>query len=334
MGDTAKRSETAHRAIRARKKRAALGSTYADSDRRPSQKARAHPAEMRPEPCSATPEIRGQCREEPPCTGKPSTRTPHRSSHPVSPTTTGGAPPSPGRRRAPRWPGCPAAGSTWRTRPSTGTRPLTTRTRSRCAASPGTTRSRPSRTRNWPAARPASRTRPAEPVNLDHAAIRRPGTDISPITYGGSLPKALAAADELAAEGISAEVIDLRTLRPLDDAAVTASVARTHRAVVIDEAWRTGSLAAEVSARIAESRSTTWTRPSSGCAARRCPCRTPGGWRRPPCPRSPTSSRPPTGRWTDHGRVHHAAPRRGHGRGNAPAAARAHESPTTKRQAS
>ncbi|MFI9617146.1 alpha-ketoacid dehydrogenase subunit beta [Streptomyces sp. NPDC052023] len=93
---------------------------------------------------------------------------------------------------------------------------------------------------------------PAAPVDLDHAAIRRPGTDISLITYGGSLPKALAAADELAAEGINAEVIDLRTLRPLDDAAITASVARTHRAVVIDEAWRTGSLAAEVSARIAE----------------------------------------------------------------------------------
>ncbi|MFF4713212.1 alpha-ketoacid dehydrogenase subunit beta [Streptomyces eurythermus] len=93
---------------------------------------------------------------------------------------------------------------------------------------------------------------PTAPVDLDHAAIRRPGTDISLITYGGSLPKALAAADELAAEGINADVLDLRTLRPLDDVAITASVARTHHAVVIDEAWRTGSLAAEVSARIAE----------------------------------------------------------------------------------
>ncbi|WP_460072903.1 alpha-ketoacid dehydrogenase subunit beta [Streptomyces sp. YKOK-I1] len=92
----------------------------------------------------------------------------------------------------------------------------------------------------------------AGPVDLDHAVIRRPGTDISLITYGGSLSKALTAADELAAEGVSAEVIDLRTLRPLDVATVTASVARTHRAVVVDEAWRTGSLAAEVSARIAE----------------------------------------------------------------------------------
>ncbi|ANZ13777.1 alpha-ketoacid dehydrogenase subunit beta [Streptomyces noursei] len=93
---------------------------------------------------------------------------------------------------------------------------------------------------------------PAGPVDLDHAAVRRPGTDISLITYGGSLPKALTAADELANDGIDAEVVDLRTLRPLDGTAVAASVARTHRAVVIDEAWRSGSLAAEVSARIAE----------------------------------------------------------------------------------
>ncbi|MFF7311665.1 pyruvate dehydrogenase complex E1 component subunit beta [Streptomyces sp. NPDC008137] len=90
------------------------------------------------------------------------------------------------------------------------------------------------------------------PLDLDHAAIRRPGTDISLITYGGSLPKTLAAADELAAEGVNAEVVDLRALRPLDVVAVTGSVARTHRAVVVDEAWRTGSFAAEVSARIAE----------------------------------------------------------------------------------
>ncbi|MEU5613873.1 alpha-ketoacid dehydrogenase subunit beta [Streptomyces sparsogenes] len=92
----------------------------------------------------------------------------------------------------------------------------------------------------------------AAPVDLDHAAIRRPGTDISLITYGGSLPKVLTAADELAAEDISAEVVELRTLRPLDDDTITASVARTHHAVVVDEGWRTGSLAAEVSARIAE----------------------------------------------------------------------------------
>ncbi|MFF4541893.1 alpha-ketoacid dehydrogenase subunit beta [Streptomyces aureus] len=92
----------------------------------------------------------------------------------------------------------------------------------------------------------------AGPVGIDRAAVRRPGTDVSLITYGGSLPKALAAADELGSGGVSAEVIDLRTLRPLDDTTVGDSVAHTHRAVVIDEAWRTGSLAAEISARLTE----------------------------------------------------------------------------------
>jgi pyruvate dehydrogenase E1 component beta subunit len=92
----------------------------------------------------------------------------------------------------------------------------------------------------------------ASPVDITTAAVRRPGSDVSLITYGGSLPKTLEAADALAAEGIKAEVIDLRTLRPLDEATILASVARTHRAVVVDEGWRSGSLAAEVSARIME----------------------------------------------------------------------------------
>jgi pyruvate dehydrogenase E1 component beta subunit len=89
-------------------------------------------------------------------------------------------------------------------------------------------------------------------VDISTAAIRRPGNDVSLITYGGSLPTVLDAADQLAGEGIDAEVLDLRTLRPLDDAAILATVARTHRAVVIDEGWRSGSISAEVSARITE----------------------------------------------------------------------------------
>jgi pyruvate dehydrogenase E1 component beta subunit len=89
-------------------------------------------------------------------------------------------------------------------------------------------------------------------VDIRSAAIRREGTDVSLITYGGTLGKALSAADQLAADGISAEVIDLRSLRPLDDATIMASVGRTHRAVIVDEGWRTGSLSAEVSARITE----------------------------------------------------------------------------------
>ncbi|HVY64152.1 MAG TPA: alpha-ketoacid dehydrogenase subunit beta [Gammaproteobacteria bacterium] len=89
-------------------------------------------------------------------------------------------------------------------------------------------------------------------VSLEGAAVRRAGSDVSLITYGGSLGKTLAAAGELATAGIGAEVIDLRSLRPLDTATVLASVRKTHRAVVVDEGWRTGSLAAEIVARIAE----------------------------------------------------------------------------------
>jgi len=92
----------------------------------------------------------------------------------------------------------------------------------------------------------------AGPVDITSAAVRRPGTDVSLITYGGTLGKPLDAAQRLAGEGVSAEVIDLRVLRPLDEATVLASVGRTHRAVVVDEGWRSGSLSAEVSARITE----------------------------------------------------------------------------------
>jgi 2-oxoisovalerate dehydrogenase E1 component len=92
----------------------------------------------------------------------------------------------------------------------------------------------------------------AGPVEIDRAAVRRTGRDLTLVTYGGSLPKTLGAAERLAEEGIEAEVVDLRVLRPLDDATILGSVARTRRAVVVDEGWRTGSLAAEVAARISE----------------------------------------------------------------------------------
>jgi pyruvate dehydrogenase E1 component beta subunit len=92
----------------------------------------------------------------------------------------------------------------------------------------------------------------AGPTDLDRAAIRRAGHDLTLIAYGGTVGKALEAADHLAADGISAEVVDLRTLRPLDADTILASVAHTHRAVVVDEGWRSGSLSAEVAARIAE----------------------------------------------------------------------------------
>jgi len=89
-------------------------------------------------------------------------------------------------------------------------------------------------------------------VDIDRAAVRRGGSDVTLITYGGSLGKTLQAAETLAQEGIQAEVIDLRTLRPLDDATIVASVAKTHRAVIVDEGWKSGSLAAEIMARLME----------------------------------------------------------------------------------
>ncbi len=89
-------------------------------------------------------------------------------------------------------------------------------------------------------------------VPIHNAIVRRPGTDVSLITYGGTLHKCLRAADELAQAGVQAEVIDLRSLRPLDAETVLASVRKTHRAVVVDEGWRSGSLSAEVMARIME----------------------------------------------------------------------------------
>ena len=90
-------------------------------------------------------------------------------------------------------------------------------------------------------------------VDIDRAVVRRPGGDVSLITYGGTLGKTLQAAETLAGEGISAEVIDLRSLRPLDMPPLLESVKKTHRAVIVDEGWRSGSLSAEISARLGES---------------------------------------------------------------------------------
>jgi pyruvate/2-oxoglutarate/acetoin dehydrogenase E1 component len=92
----------------------------------------------------------------------------------------------------------------------------------------------------------------AGPVDLERAAVRRPGRDVTLVAWGGTLGKALLAAEALAKEGIEAEVLDLRVLRPLDTRTLVDSVRRTHRAVVVDEGWRTGGFSAEVSARIVE----------------------------------------------------------------------------------
>jgi pyruvate dehydrogenase E1 component beta subunit/2-oxoisovalerate dehydrogenase E1 component len=89
-------------------------------------------------------------------------------------------------------------------------------------------------------------------VDIDRAVIRRSGRDVTLIAWSYSLWKVLEAAEALAKDGIEAEVIDLRSLRPLDDATIMASVARTRRAVIVDEGWRTGSLSAEIAARVQE----------------------------------------------------------------------------------
>jgi pyruvate dehydrogenase E1 component beta subunit len=88
--------------------------------------------------------------------------------------------------------------------------------------------------------------------SIFQAKIRKAGTDLSIITYGGSLQKSLKAATELTAQGINAEVIDLRSLRPLDTKMIMSSIAKTHRALIVDEGWKSGSLSAEIMARIME----------------------------------------------------------------------------------
>ncbi len=92
----------------------------------------------------------------------------------------------------------------------------------------------------------------AGPVGIDRAIVRRSGDDLTLVTYGGSLHKTIQAAERLAEQSISAEVIDLRTLRPLDMETVLKSLEKTHRMVIIDEGWKSGSLSAEIMARVME----------------------------------------------------------------------------------
>ncbi len=89
-------------------------------------------------------------------------------------------------------------------------------------------------------------------VDISSAKVRREGKDVSILTYGASLPKSLEAAAKLEEHGIHAEVVDLRVLRPLDDATIMSSVAKTHRVLIVDEGWRSGGISAEISARIQE----------------------------------------------------------------------------------
>ena len=89
-------------------------------------------------------------------------------------------------------------------------------------------------------------------VPLGKAAIRRPGTDVTLVSYAKTALGCLAAAEALASDGISAEVIDLRTIKPWDEEAVLASVRKTGRIVVVHEASRTAGFGAEIAATVAE----------------------------------------------------------------------------------
>jgi pyruvate dehydrogenase E1 component beta subunit len=89
-------------------------------------------------------------------------------------------------------------------------------------------------------------------VDLTNAKVRREGKDVSIITYGLGVYKALDAANELAILGIDAEVLDLRVLRPIDVDSIIKSVTKTHRALIVEDAWRSVSISSEVSALIME----------------------------------------------------------------------------------
>lgn len=89
-------------------------------------------------------------------------------------------------------------------------------------------------------------------VDITKAMVRKEGKDVTVITYGSGVYKALSAAEELATEGIEAEVVDLRVLRPLDEETMMQSVRKTHRALIVEDAWRSVSISSEISARIME----------------------------------------------------------------------------------
>jgi pyruvate dehydrogenase E1 component beta subunit len=91
-----------------------------------------------------------------------------------------------------------------------------------------------------------------DPVDISQAKVMRQGKDLTIATYGASLHKVMEAFSQLADEGIETEVIDLRVLRPLDDATLMASLRKNHRMMIVDEGWRSGSISAEISARLTE----------------------------------------------------------------------------------
>lgn len=92
----------------------------------------------------------------------------------------------------------------------------------------------------------------AEPAVFGRAAVLRPGAQVSLIAWSHGVALALAAAERLAGQGVSAEVLNLRSLRPLDSRAILASVAKTGRCVVVEEGWPQGGLGAEIACLVGE----------------------------------------------------------------------------------
>lgn len=90
-------------------------------------------------------------------------------------------------------------------------------------------------------------------VPIGKAAVRREGRDLTIVSYAAMLHTSLDAADQLAKEGIEAEVIDLRTLLPLDREAILTSVKKTNKLLVVHEDTRTGGIAGEIAALVTES---------------------------------------------------------------------------------
>jgi pyruvate dehydrogenase E1 component beta subunit len=93
---------------------------------------------------------------------------------------------------------------------------------------------------------------PAPVVPIGRAATARAGRDVSIVSYGAAVATCLAAAETLSAGGVEAEVIDLRSLQPWDEAAVLASLSRTHRLVIVHEAVEAFGIGAEIAARMAD----------------------------------------------------------------------------------
>ena len=121
---------------------------------------------------------------------------------------------------------------------------------------------------------------------IGKARIVPPGKDVTIVAYSISVGQALEAAEKLAAEGIDAEVIDLRTLRPLDMDTVLECVKKTNRIVTVEQAWPVCSIGSEICAAWRWRRSTIWTRRPPRCRARTCRCPMPPTWKSWRCRRS------------------------------------------------